>query len=188
LTLYTARAQWPQLWGDRAVFAVRTSVNPAQVVPAARAAILEALPNIRIRHLHPMTDLLSITVGKERALAMLSVAFGTLAVLLAAVGLYGVMAFQVSARTREIGVRMALGADRGQVMRMVLGQALRLVGMGVAIGIPLALGGARAMRALLYGVTPFDPLPLAASAAVLVAAGLAASRCRAARAAPARTG
>ena len=174
-TVYQARAQWPQRWGDRAVFAVRTSVQPAQVVPAARAVIDELLPNIRIRHLNPMSDLLSLTIGKERALAMLSVAFGVLAVILAAVGLYGVMAFQVSSRTREIGVRMALGAGRGQVMRMVMGQALALVGVGVLLGVPLAFGGARAMRALLYGVTPFDPFPVALSVAVLFVVGLVAA-------------
>ncbi len=108
-------------------------------------------------------------------MALLSVAFGLLAVILAAVGLYGVMAFQVSARTREIGVRMALGAGGGQVMRMVMAQALKLVVVGVVIGVPLALGGARAMRALLYGVTPFDPLPVVLSATVLVVVGLVAA-------------
>ena len=174
-TVYEAREQKPQAWGDRAVFAVRTTVPPAQLVPAFRAVILEALPGIRIRHVHPMEDLLAITVGKERALAMLSVAFGLLAVVLASVGLYGVMAFQVSARTREIGVRMALGASRAQVIRMVVGQGLTLVILGVAIGVPLAIAGARSLRALLYGVTPFDPLTLAASSVVLVAVGVVAS-------------
>ena len=174
-TVYEARAQKPQAWGDRAVFAVRTTVPPAQLVPAFRAVILEALPGIRIRHVHPMTELLSITVGKERALAMLSVAFGLLAVVLASVGLYGVMAFQVSARTREIGVRMALGASRAQVIRMVVGQGFTLVILGVAIGVPLAIAGARSLRALLYGVTPFDPVTLAAASVVLIAVGAVAS-------------
>jgi predicted permease len=173
-TVYLSRAQWPDE-GDRAVFAVRTTVDPVQLIPAARSIILEALPDVRIRHLHPMSELLSITVGKERSLAMLSVAFGALALVLAAVGLYGVMAFQVSARRREIGVRMALGAGRGQVMRMVMRQALALVVIGVAIGVPLALMGARSLRALLYGVTPFDPLPLAISVAVLILVGALAS-------------
>jgi predicted permease len=174
-TVYEAREQKPGAWGDRAVFAIRTTVPPAQLVPAARAVILEALPGIRVRHLHPMADLLSITVGKERALAMLSVAFGLLAVVLASVGLYGVMAFQVSARTREIGVRMALGASRAQVIRMVVGQGFTLVILGVAIGVPLAIAGARSLRALLYGVTPFDPVTLATASVVLVAVGIVAS-------------
>jgi putative ABC transport system permease protein len=86
------------------------------------------------------------------------------------------MAYQVTARTREIGVRMALGADRGQVLNMVLGQALKLVLVGVMVGVPLAIAGARSMGvALLYGVTPFDPGPLVAGVAVLVAVGIVAA-------------
>jgi len=118
-----------------------------------------------------MTDLLSMTVGRESALACLAVAFGFVALLLAAIGLYGVMAFQVSARTREIGVRMALGARRSQVVRMVIGQALLVVAVGVGVGIPFALVGARSLRALLYGITPFDPAPLASGVVVLVIVG-----------------
>jgi predicted permease len=173
-TVYLARRQWPRIT-DRAVFAIRTSVPPAQLVAPARAIILAYLPKIRIRDLEPMTDLLSITVGREHALASLATAFSIVALLLAAIGLYGVMAFQVSARTREIGVRMALGAARWQVVRMVIGQALLVVTIGVGVGIPFALAGARSLRALLYGITPFDPAPLASGAAVLVIVGAAAA-------------
>ena len=169
-TVYLTRRQWPDM-SDRAVFAIRTTVPPAQLVAPARAIILGELPKIRIRHVHPMTDLLSMTVGREHALASLAIAFGVVALLLAAIGLYGVMGFQVSARTREIGVRMALGAGRWQVVRMVIGQALLVVAIGVALGIPFALAGARSLRALLYGITPFDPAPLASGAAVLVTVG-----------------
>jgi len=173
-TVYLTRKQWPDR-SDRAVFAIRTSVPPVQLVAPARAIVLSELPKIRIRHLHPMTDLLSITVGKERTLALLAVAFGFVALLLAAIGLYGVMAFQVSARTREIGVRMALGARRSQVVRMVISQALLVVVIGVGLGIPFALAGARSLSALLYGVTPFDPVPLTSGAAVLVFVGVLAA-------------
>jgi predicted permease len=173
-TVYLTRRQWPNL-SDRAVFAIRTAVPPAQLVSPARAIIFGELPKVRIRHLLPMTDLLSMTMGRESALAWLSVAFGLVALLLAAIGLYGVMAFQVSARTREIGVRMALGAGRSQVVRMVIGQALVVVAIGVTVGVPFALAGARSLRALLYGVTPFDPAPLALGAAVLVMVGLLAA-------------
>ena len=173
-TVYLTRRQWPDM-SERAVFAIRTTVPPAQLVAPARAIILGELPKIRIRHVHPMTDLLSMTVGRESALASLSVAFGLVALLLAAIGLYGVMAFQVSARTREIGVRMALGARRSQVVRMVIGQALRVVAIGVAVGVPFALLGARSLRVLLYGITPFDPAPLAAGAVVLLIVGTAAA-------------
>ena len=173
-TVYITRRQWPDV-SDRAVFAIRTTVPPSQLVPPARAIILGELPKIRIRHLLPMTDLLSMTVGRESAMASLSVAFGFVALLLAAIGLYGVMAFQVSARTREIGVRMALGARRNQVVGLVLGQALRVIAVGVALGIPFALFGARSLRALLYGVTPFDPAPLASGAVVLIVIGVLAA-------------
>jgi predicted permease len=173
-TVYLTRRQWPDL-SQRAVFAIRTTVPPAQLVSPARAIIFGELPKVRIRHLLPMTDLLSMTMGRESALASLSVAFGLVALLLAAIGLYGVMAFQVSARTREIGVRMALGAGRSQVVRMVIGQALVVVAIGVTVGVPFALAGARSLRALLYGVTPFDPAPLALGAAVLVMVGLLAA-------------
>jgi len=170
-TVYLSRTQLPDMT-DRAVFAIRTTVPPSQLVAPARAIILSELPKVRIRHVHPMIDLLAMTVGRESALAALSVSFGILALLLAAIGLYGMMAFQVSARTREIGVRMALGARRMQVMQMVIAQALRVVAIGVVVGVPFALAGARSLRALLYGVTPFDPAPLATGAAVLVIVGV----------------
>jgi predicted permease len=173
-TVYLAYGQSTSR-GERAVWAVRTSVDPAKVVPAARAAIVAELPNIRIRHVHPVTELLSITIGKERALTTLAIAFGILALLLAAVGIYGVTAFYVSARTREIGVRMALGASRAQVIRMVLGQGLVLVLAGLLMGVPLALAAARSLGALLYGVTPFDPLTLTLGALILAVAGMTAS-------------
>ena len=173
-TVYLARRQWPRIT-DRAVFAIRTSVPPIQLVAPARAIILAYLPKIRVRDLEPMTDLLSITVGREHALASLAMAFSIVALVLAAIGLYGVMSFQVSARTREIGVRMALGAARWQVVRMVIGQALLVVAIGVGVGVPFALAGARSLRALLYGITPFDPAPLASGAAVLVIVGAAAA-------------
>jgi ABC-type antimicrobial peptide transport system permease subunit len=111
----------------------------------------------------------------ERMTATLSACFGALALLLAAVGLYGVMAYAVACRTGEIGIRMALGAARGQVLRMVLGDGLRLVGWGLLIGLPLAFAAGRAGSSLLYGVQPGDPLSLSLTVVVLLAAaGLAA--------------
>jgi putative ABC transport system permease protein len=174
-TVYLAWQQSRSLQGDRAVFAIRTTVPPAQLVAPIRSIILDELPKIRIRHVHPMSELLATNVSKERVLASLAVSFGALALVLAAIGLYGVMAFQVSARTREIGVRMALGAGRAQVVRMVIGEALSVVAIGVGIGIPIALAGARSLRALLYGITPFDPAPLATGAAVLLIVGTVAA-------------
>jgi predicted permease len=173
-TMYTPLAQASDN-SDRAVWAVRTTVDLATIVPQLRTEILAALPKVRIRHVHPMMRILGQVLGRERALADLAVAFGLLALVLAAVGLYGVMAFQVSARTREIGVRMALGADRRQVVRMVIGQGLTIVALGVVIGVPIALLGARSLRALLYGISAFDPVPLLIGAGVLTLTGALAS-------------
>jgi ABC-type antimicrobial peptide transport system permease subunit len=101
--------------------------------------------------------------------------FGVLALVLASVGLYGVMAYQVAARTGEIGVRMALGADRQRVLWMVLRQSLLLVAIGAGVGIPLALGGGRAIAAQLYGVAPWHPVTLVSAVAALFATGAIAS-------------
>ena len=100
---------------------------------------------------------------------MLSAAFAVLATLLAAVGLYGVLAYSVSQRTREIGVRMALGARRTEVVRLMLWQGLRPAIAGVAIGLAVALGAGRVMQGLLYEVRPHDPLTLIGVTAVLIA-------------------
>ena len=106
--------------------------------------------------------------------AMLAAAFGGLGTLLAAIGLYGVIAFSVTRRTREIGVRMALGAQPGQVLSMVMRQGLGIVAVGLAVGILLAAGAASALRGVLYDVAPFDPLAWAlALSAMLAAAAVA---------------
>jgi ABC-type antimicrobial peptide transport system permease subunit len=104
--------------------------------------------------------------------AWLAGLFGLLAALLAAIGLYGVIAYSVARRTREIGVRMALGAGRGHVLSLVLREVLVLVGIGVAVGVPAALALTRLARSMLYGVEPHDPATLAG--AVLLMAGSAA--------------
>jgi len=112
-------------------------------------------------------DILSV----ERLAAGLSTAFGVLATVLAAIGLYGVLAFLVTRRTREIGVRMALGASTGDVLRIVLREVFLLAGLGVAVGLPLALGLAYLIRSQLFGLSPFDlPTIFAAVAGLLVVA------------------
>jgi ABC-type antimicrobial peptide transport system permease subunit len=109
--------------------------------------------------------------------------FGGLALLLAAVGLYGVVAYGMARRSREIGIRIALGARRGKVLRMMLGDALVLVVAGLAIGIPAALFAARTVSKVLFGVKPADPLTFVATAIALLAVGLAAALVPARRAA-----
>jgi len=115
------------------------------------------------------------SLGRDRLVAQLSAAFGLLGVLLASIGLYGAMAHAVSSRTREIGIRIAVGADPWDVIRMVLKQSLSVTGLGIVIGLPAAIAGSRLVSSLLFEVSPSDPLTLAVSAAVLAAAALLAA-------------
>ena len=112
------------------------------------------------------------SLRRDRMVAELSVAFGLLGLLLASIGLYGAIAHSVSGRTREIGIRMALGADRGAVMRMVFRQGLAISALGIVAGVPLAMIGAKLIESLLFGVSPVDPLVLAGSAALLASLAL----------------
>ena len=115
------------------------------------------------------------SVLRERLLAMLSIFFAAIAALLALLGLYGVIAYGVARRTNEIGVRMALGASRGDVLSMILREAAVLIAVGVVAGLLIALGTGRLAQALLFGITPYEPVTLATATAVLIALGLIAS-------------
>jgi ABC-type antimicrobial peptide transport system permease subunit len=119
----------------------------------------------------------------ERLVAGLSALFGALATLLAVVGLYGVMAYTVAQRTREIGIRVALGAQRGNVVWLVMKEVVLMVGIGFAIGLPAAWFSSRLVESLLYGIKPDDPLSIGAAMAVLAGIALLAGYLPAARAA-----
>ena len=115
------------------------------------------------------------TLLRERLVATLSTAFGTVALALASIGLYGILAYAVTRRTNEIGVRMALGATRSGVVLMILREGFTLAGGGILIGVPVALAIGQVAKALLYGVEPFDPFALVSAALLLLAlAGVAA--------------
>ena len=121
-----------------------------------------------------MDQNLALSLMPARVGAMLATAFGALGTLLAAIGLYGVIAFSVARRTKEIGLRMALGANSGSVLGMVMRQGFGLAGIGVAVGGLLAAGAGFALRGLLYGITPLDPAAwLAAMLTLLAAAAIA---------------
>ena len=123
-----------------------------------------------------MEDIIDTSVDQRRMTMMLLGIFAGLALILAAVGIYGVIGYAVSQRTQEIGIRMALGARRGSVLRMVVGQAMTLAMIGILLGAAGAWGLSRLMQKLLYGVTPSDPITFATVAALLaVVAALAAS-------------
>jgi ABC-type antimicrobial peptide transport system permease subunit len=119
-----------------------------------------------------MEDQIDESLSAQRAMAALSAFFGILATLLAAIGLYGVMAYTVTRRTREIGIRLALGAGRASLLKLVLREVALLTVAGVAIAIPVALAVTRLVRSELHGIVPNDPLSIAAAAVVLASVAL----------------
>jgi predicted permease len=154
---------------------VRAQGDPKIVFNSLRAAVRSVDSNVPMYDLRTLDEQMQISLLTERLLATLSTVFGCLATLLAALGLYGVMAFMVTRRTREIGIRMALGAGRGSVVWMVLRETLVLAGTGVAIGLAGAYAATRLIQAQLFGVEPTDLLTVAAAslgiAAVTALAG-----------------
>ena len=148
-----------------------------------RKAFSEVDPNLTIINIQPMQQQVDATFDQQRAVAQMTGLFGMLALVLAAVGLYGVTAYTVERRTSEIGIRMALGADRSSVVRLVLRGAFRQVLIGLIIGIPISIACGRLMAAQLYQVKSWDPLVLAGSIAALGFCALVASVIPAQRAA-----
>jgi predicted permease len=155
-------------------FYVRTSIDPAQIMRAIPGVVARLDPNLPVENLKSMPQQVRENVFMDRMIGTLSAAFATLATLLAAVGLYGVLAYTVARRTREIGVRMALGADRGTVRRMVLRQVAGMLVVGGVMGVAAAFWLGRAAGSLLYGVEGRDPLIFALAAAVLALFAMAA--------------
>jgi ABC-type antimicrobial peptide transport system permease subunit len=143
-------------------------VDPATVVPAARR-VLESLGRQFALRAETFEQRSSMSLTTERMIAILSSFFGGLALLLAAIGLYGLMSYAVSRRTSEIGLRMALGAQSGGVLALILKDAVWLVLAGLAIGIPAVLGGGRLISKMLFGVTGNDPRVILLSSAILLA-------------------
>jgi putative ABC transport system permease protein len=154
---------------------VRTSGDPASLAPALRQAVWSVDRDQPIRNLMPMEDLAAESLAFRRVGMMLAGSFGALALALAAMGIYGVLNYAVSVRTREIGVRVALGATRRQVARLVVRDALVMVGLGVSIGLAAAVALMRVLRSALFEVQPGDPLTYAAVAGILLTVALAAA-------------
>jgi predicted permease len=157
--------------------------NPPAMEAEVRKAIADIDPNLVVYGVNPYSEILAGDFQQENMIASLTMLFGVLGLGLAAVGLYGVMAYSVEQRTSEIGVRMALGADRSRVVRMILRSAFSQIGIGLGLGIPLAIAAGRLMTEQLYGVAPWDPRMLTIATLLLCAAALAASWIPAARAA-----
>ena len=161
--------------GARLTLSIHTLGDPQPVITAAQRRIRGLGPDIQIVRTDTLARQVDDSLLQERVISTLATAFGLLALLLSAVGLYGVLAYSVARRTSEIGIRMALGAPSGQVAWSILRQTLLLVAIGMAIGIPVSMLLGGIAKNLLYGVTPTDPVTLGGSAAVLAAVALLAS-------------
>ncbi|HEX3144156.1 MAG TPA: FtsX-like permease family protein, partial [Pyrinomonadaceae bacterium] len=147
---------------------IRTTGEAANLGPTVRAVLKQIDANLPVYDVTTLREQLSGRLQQETLVAELASFFGLLALLLACIGLYGVMAHGVLRRTKEIGIRMALGAERRGIVWMVMRETLVLVVAGIAVGVPVALGAARLISSQLFGLSPADPLTLVAAALVLI--------------------
>jgi len=162
---------------------LRTTHQPLAIAGVARDAVRTVSKDVVIRYVRSIDEQIDASLVRERLLAMLSSSFAGLALLLSAIGLYGVMSYSVTRRTREIGIRMALGATRSRVLSAVLTQTLALSVAGIVVGVVAAYFATEALSAFLFNLSPRDPLTLAVVAAALLLTSLAASVLPARRAA-----
>jgi predicted permease len=167
---------------DFASFLLHADAPAKDVRSAVKAAVAAVSPGIGVEFFS-LSEMIKNSLLRDRLMATLSGAFGLLAALLATLGIYGVMAYTVARRQNEIGIRMALGADRGRVLRLILREASLLLAAGLVIGTGLALWTGQAAGALLYGLKSYDPAALSSAIVLLAAVGLAASYWPARRAA-----
>ena len=179
-TVYVNHRQRPMLFG---AIVVRTAVDPASIVPQVRATMGQLDPALPLSNLRTQREQIGLSLRRERLFAQLATLLGGVTMLLATIGLYGLLAYRVNRRTSEIGLRMALGAGRPVVRWMILKQSLVLVGVGLALGIPAALGGNHFVESLLFEVSPTNPLAIGAAAAAVTIVALIASLIPAHRAA-----
>jgi ABC-type antimicrobial peptide transport system permease subunit len=164
--------QWRR---SSAWIAIRTRGNPTSVGPAVAAAVNGFDPDIAVTNLLTIKELRATDMGSERRMLRLMGGFAFAAVLISAIGLYGLISYSVAQRMREFGIRLALGAQRGALLRLVLAQGLRVAAVGGGLGILAAIGGLRVMRTLLFGVSPGDPLTLVGVAILICIVALLAT-------------
>jgi ABC-type antimicrobial peptide transport system permease subunit len=162
---------------------VETAGAPAAVLPEVRERVRALDPNLPILDTRTAAEHVRQSLLDSRNGATLAGAFGIVALLLAAVGIYGVIAYSVNGRTREIGIRMALGAERVDVLWMVAGEGFRRIALGLAIGAAASVGAGQILRKFLYGVSPADPATWAGVVLVLAVVALVATLAPARRAA-----
>jgi putative ABC transport system permease protein len=169
---YLPYAQSP---GGSMMVVIRAAGDPNDAVAAVRAAVRQADPLISVHAIRPLADLVGGLAAQRKLNTLLLVIFASVAALLAAIGIYGVMGYSVAERTREIGVRVALGASSGGILRLVLVEGFTLAAIGIAVGLAGALTLGRLMTSLLYETPAADPATLASIAGIAAAAALAAS-------------
>ena len=157
-----------------ATFEVRTAGDPQALVPVIRKTVAQISPNLPLRDVTTESQQIDRLLFQERLVARLSGFFGLLALALACIGLYGLLAYEVARRTREIGIRSALGAQRGDVLRLVVKQGLSLAVVGAVAGIGVALGVTHYLKSMLYDVSAYDPFTIVAVSVLLVLVALAA--------------
>ena len=169
------QAFFPMFEGDDAgaTFYIKTRGVPEQAIPSIRRIVRQADPRLPILWFRTLNDQVKRSLTTERLLAALSGSFGTLALLLSLIGLYGVMSYVVTRRTREIGIRLALGATGASAIRLVLRDAVAMIAGGMAIALPCAAALGKLVQSQLFGVTATDPATIAAAALVLAAGALA---------------
>jgi putative ABC transport system permease protein len=172
--MYVPYAQVPNV-EVRPVIVLRTSVEPTSLIGALRKAVSDVDPNVPMDHIETMKQLVYGSEGESRFRTVVVLSFAFLALFVASIGLYGVMSYSVNQRTREFGIRMAVGASRSAILRAVLAQAAKLVSIGITLGIIGAVLLARLIATLLYGVTPFDIVTLVSVSILLAFVALIAS-------------
>jgi putative ABC transport system permease protein len=153
-------------------FVVRTTMEPAALTPSIRAAMREVEPTLPVFNVRTMDEVFDLTVTNQRIMLTLLSAFAGLALLLAAIGLYGVLSYIVGQRTREVGIRMALGATGGSVRNLIIGQGIKLAVFGLALGLLGAISLARLLGSVVYGVSAYDPVSLVAVSLLIVGIGV----------------
>jgi putative ABC transport system permease protein len=163
---YIAMEQGRDAW-NQLFLVIRSGQDASALIPSVRAVVASIDPEQPVYNIQTMEEAIALSAFQQRISATLLGIFAATALVLAAVGIYGVMSYSVSARTREIGVRMAIGAERTDVMRLVLLQVFRLAALGLAIGVALLIAAGKVLTGLLYGVTPSDPVTIAAVTATL---------------------
>jgi predicted permease len=165
------------------IYEIRTGVQPESVLPAIRAVVHKEDPDLALTNVRTQQQQIDAALEQERIFVTLTSGFGLLALTLAAVGVYGVMAYSVAQRTNEIGIRLALGAQPRQMREMILGESVRLAGAGIVVGVVAALLLSRLVASMLYGVASNDPVTIVAGGLLLLLVALASSWIPARRAA-----